>query len=70
MRWRQEGIPSDVVAGLKELLSDKESEGAFCQTGQCGLITEAAAIMSPAEGEMRVTGTPPSRAQYVLHTFD
>jgi len=65
-RWLATDTGSRPVLALKELLS----AGPFCQTGQCGLYTEAAAIVSPRAGEMRVTGLPPSARAYANWRFN
>jgi len=65
-RWLATDTGSQPVLALEELLS----AAPFCQTGQCGLFTEAAAIVSPRAGAMRVTGLPPSSRAYTTWRFD
>jgi len=66
-RFLQEDDPSAGPKAIERLLADDASPGALCQTGQAGLHTEAAAIISPADRVMKVTGAPPSRRLYLTH---
>ncbi len=64
-KWLTATADSAVTKAIRELFSAPP----LCQTGQVGLITLDAAILSPASGEFRITGLPPSNPQYVTWRF-
>ncbi|NLE60540.1 MAG: family 20 glycosylhydrolase [Planctomycetes bacterium] len=61
-RWLSSTGGPDAIAQLL-------SEPPLCQAGQIGLHTVDAAILSPAAGEFRLTGLPPSAKQYATWRF-
>jgi hypothetical protein len=63
-RWIKEALNIPREQALQNLLADAESEGAFCQTGQSNLYTEAAIILSSSHKTLTITGLPPSLRSY------
>jgi hypothetical protein len=68
-RWAAQSATMPARQALLDLLADAKSEGAICQTGQEGLVTWAATLVSPKSGTLLVTGLPPSQRRYATWTF-
>jgi cell division protein FtsB len=70
-RWLAERDQTRSPApALLDLIADQEGEGAFCQTGQGYVVTEAATIHVPGKGEIWTTGLAPSKRAYIKWRFD